>query len=575
MDREFSLVKFSPFDRIRFLTLAMTLALLLDGASGSLISTQAEEWDDSAPSAYSALGTASARGSLIQGIHLLKGAQNSYGSKQGFTLALAYTGEGFDPIITRAGDDQSGYTTRITLENVRWEGGSGISKAQQQMMLMAQFKSMLPQVTAVALDGGDDLSGGSSAGDMPAILTLRSTLPLSALVQVNSQSRVDIALSVEESSSKRRNQREQAEETSEKPKRGKISGLAAALRLPKRSTMPAETLIPLPKENKQRSAGQPEKTSLSNISAVELPPVMKLPKVSGIYKLELDPTIESGLKQAWQAYRQGNYNETIQYLKGYIASHPQRQDAHHLLAAAYLGQGDKAKAIEALEALTSGQSPYLPAVLDLLTLRIESGSWYLSDTLVKKALAQWPDHPDLRFYNGFLNEAQDKLDIARQEYIRALIVSPNHPFYHYRLAMVELKSQRYEAAQVELDRVLMVNPDNTDALKLKAYLANRTNDKDKAKQYYQQALRPDGMISYAGYLQESGQSEQARQLLKTALILAPGDADVWYNVGMMLAAQKDWDEAKLVMKQYLKLSAIIGPNAAKTAQANQILNQAH
>jgi tetratricopeptide (TPR) repeat protein len=326
------------------------------------------------------------------------------------------------------------------------------------------------------------------------------------------------------------------------------------------------------KQNTQRPL-KPEPSSLSGVSAVELPPVMKLPKVSGIYKLELDPTVESGLKQAWQAYRQGHYSETIQYLKGYLSSHPQRQEAQHLLSAAYLGQGDKPKAIESLEVLTSGQNPYLPAVLDLLTLRIESGSWYLSDTLVKKALIQWPDHPDLRFYNGFLNEAQDKLDTARQEYIRALIVSPNHPFYHYRLALVELKSQRDEAAQVELDRVLMVNPDNTDALKLKAYLANKNHETEKAKLYFQQSLRPDGMISYAGHLQTSGQPEQARQLLKTALILAPGDADVWYNVGMMLAAQKDWEEAKLVMKQYLKLSAISGPNAAKTAQANQILNQ--
>lgn len=569
MDREFSLVKFSPFTQIRSLALAMTLAILLNGASSILLSTRAEEWDDNSTS----------KGSLIQGIHLLKGAQNSNGknsdgknsnnTKQGFTLALAYTGEGFDPIITRSGDAQSGYTTRITLENVRWEGASGISKIQQQMMLMTQFKALLPQVTAVALDGGDGLSGVNSSGDIPAILTLRSTLPLSALVQVNSQSRVDIALFVEEANSKRIRKEQISAKTSDTPKRGKISGLAAALRLPKRSSVPTERLIPT------RQSAQPEKSSFSEVSAVELPPVMKLPKVSGIYKLELDPTIESGLKQAWQAYRHGNYSETIQYLKGYIASHPQRQDARHLLAAAYLGQGDKPKAIETLEALTTGQNPYLPAVLDLLTLRIESGSWYLSDTLVKKALALWPDHPDLRFYNGFLNEAQDKLDIARQEYIRALIVSPNHSFYHYRLAMVELKSQRYEAAQVELDRVLMVNPDNTDALKLKAYLANRSNDKDKAKQYYQQALHPDGLISYAGHLQESGQSEQARQLLKTAIILAPGDADVWYNVGMMLAAQKDWEEAKLVMKQYLKLSAISGPNAAKTAQANQILNQPH
>jgi tetratricopeptide (TPR) repeat protein len=558
MDRELPLLKMTLNKHRPMIALAMTLVLMLEVSASIRMAAQAEEWDEGNQQAYSALGAASANGSLIQGIHLLKGDSKQHQ----FTLALTYTGEGFDPIISKSGDAQSGYTTRITLENVFWESKSSISKAQQQMMLLAQFKQLLPHVTALALDGGE-----AETSNIPAILTLRSTLPISALVQVNSRSRVEIGLSVED---------HLAQEASGKPKRGRISGLAAALRLSKPPQIPEQTLAPMPKErvkqNTQRPL-KPEPSSLSGVSAVELPPVMKLPKVSGIYKLELDPTVESGLKQAWQAYRQGHYSETIQYLKGYLSSHPQRQEAQHLLSAAYLGQGDKPKAIESLEVLTSGQNPYLPAVLDLLTLRIESGSWYLSDTLVKKALIQWPDHPDLRFYNGFLNEAQDKLDTARQEYIRALIVSPNHPFYHYRLALVELKSQRDEAAQVELDRVLMVNPDNTDALKLKAYLANKNHETEKAKLYFQQSLRPDGMISYAGHLQTSGQPEQARQLLKTALILAPGDADVWYNVGMMLAAQKDWEEAKLVMKQYLKLSAISGPNAAKTAQANQILNQ--
>lgn len=288
-----------------------------------------------------------------------------------------------------------------------------------------------------------------------------------------------------------------------------------------------------------------------------------------IYTAVLRASADDPLRTAWDQYRSGQIDAASATLKQMLATTPTHRNARYLLALNHLTGHDRPAAVLELQKLisqTASDKPYLPAWLDLLSLEVDAGHFKESTQLLQKALKIWPEHPDFQYYEGLTQEVQGNLAQAQAAYLRALSIAPNHPMYHYRLALVELKAKHSQAAEQELQRVLMFNPENVEALKLLGFLAQKSNENELALKYYQQAIRPDTLIGFAALLQKENRPDLAAALLQTAELLEPNNADIQFNLGMLYADAKDAEATKRTLGHFMSLV----PDPAKDARIEKV-----
>ncbi len=290
-----------------------------------------------------------------------------------------------------------------------------------------------------------------------------------------------------------------------------------------------------------------------------------------IYALMASPKTDATLRQAWSDYRNGDLDDAASSVTTYLMNVPQSKVARYLHSLILMARNQRDSATMELRAVLDLDSGYLPALLDLITLRIDSGDFGEAARLVDKGLALWPHQPDLLYNQGLLLEAQGQLEEARKAYTHALAKSPNNLFYRYRLATVELKTNHPKAAEWELQRILLSNPDNIESLKILGFLSQRANHGKTALEYYQRALKPDAMINYAAILKRDKQNDAALSLLNAAEILAPKDPDIQYNLGMMYMELQDKKAAERTFNRFLLLAADSRRNDSRIEKVRKTL----
>lgn len=290
-----------------------------------------------------------------------------------------------------------------------------------------------------------------------------------------------------------------------------------------------------------------------------------------IYGVVTNPRTDSEIRKAWVDFREGRLDSATQALSGYLTRNPENKPARYLYASALMAKNERAQATQELQKILEIDSGYLPALIDLVTLRIEAGEFDASETLIQKGLGLWPNQPDLLYSQGLLLEAKGQLDGARNSYMRALSMAPNNLFYRYRLATVELKSNHAKAAEWELQRILLTHPDHVEALKIMGFLSQRANQTGTALEYYQRALKPDAMINYAALLKKNRGGEKAVALLNAAELLAPDDRDIQFNLGMMYVDLKEAKAAERALNRFLILAGSAEAGDSRVQKAKDAL----
>jgi Tfp pilus assembly protein PilF len=145
---------------------------------------------------------------------------------------------------------------------------------------------------------------------------------------------------------------------------------------------------------------------------------------------------------------------------------------------------------------------------------------------------------------------------AIQWYEKALAKSPDNSVYHYRLAMAALQNQQTTLAEQELSFLLQQRPDDSNALKMLAYIQQTKNHPERAKSYYQQMLKPDVLLNYALLLQNGKSAENQDDIYAfahTAELLAGNNLDVLYNISMLYLKLNRPTDAKRVLEQFIAL----------------------
>jgi len=132
------------------------------------------------------------------------------------------------------------------------------------------------------------------------------------------------------------------------------------------------------------------------------------------------------------------------------------------------------------------------------------------------------------------------------------------------LAYAEEGLENYEAAQAQIEPVLLMNPDHAPALNLKGILAYRNDDSPSAEKYFKRAIDSDpgygepytnlGMLSL-----ETDRPQDALKFFEKAFRLTPADFDIATNYHSYIGATADFISAELLARE----AAALYPNNQK------------
>ena len=126
------------------------------------------------------------------------------------------------------------------------------------------------------------------------------------------------------------------------------------------------------------------------------------------------------------------------------------------------------------------------------------------------------------------------------------------------MAYAEEGLENYEAAQVQIERVLLTDSGCAPALNLKGILAYRNDDCPSAEKYFKRAIHGDpgygepynnlGMLSL-----EADRPQEALNFFEKAFRLAPTDLDIATNYHTLIAGTAEYEKAESVAREAVTL----------------------
>jgi len=159
-------------------------------------------------------------------------------------------------------------------------------------------------------------------------------------------------------------------------------------------------------------------------------------------------------------------------------------------------------------------------------------------TLLETVLKEHPDHAPSHELLGLSLSALGEESEALHHLREATILWPDQPVYWINLAVLYLRQSRAEEAEKALNKSLDVQP-SAHALRLLALIRLDQNAGEDAVQLFRKALglAPDAVESwyYLGLAQQSlAHSEEALRCYEEALKRAPGDFHTQLQIGTLL-----------------------------------------
>jgi tetratricopeptide (TPR) repeat protein len=186
----------------------------------------------------------------------------------------------------------------------------------------------------------------------------------------------------------------------------------------------------------------------------------------------------------------------------------------------------------------SGFAEDNPAAFSQALEAFRAGQNRKAATLLETVLKEHPDHAPSHELLGLSLSALGEESEALRHLREATILWPDQPVYWINLAVFYLRQSRAEEAEKALNRSLDVQP-SAHALRLLALIRMDQNAVEDAAQLLRKALglAPDAVESwyYLGLAQQSlAHSEEALRCYEEALKRAPGDFYTHLQIGTVL-----------------------------------------
>lgn len=178
---------------------------------------------------------------------------------------------------------------------------------------------------------------------------------------------------------------------------------------------------------------------------------------------------------------------------------------------------------------------------------------------MNKALALDPENKET-YLESLAANLSEKGDPERglQTILELDLYQNDDPAARFTYARLAAYFQRFEVAEIAVDKLLEEYPRNEAYLALKADLLQTFNKSDEALKLIAKAAQQEDAseslrFTYGKLLGESGQSEKAKQVFEDLLLENPENPDVLFALGLLALEREDGQTAKSFFSQLLQM----------------------
>ena len=263
------------------------------------------------------------------------------------------------------------------------------------------------------------------------------------------------------------------------------------------------------------------------------------------------------------------------------------------LGAAYVAQGDHARALEAYDAALALRPASVVALRQAAAVAERHGELERSLSYWVRARKLAPDDPEVLLGFGRVCLKMDLLEDAGPALLRAAEMKPRDPAYQYTLAVAKVGKKQYEAAQALLEPLVAQRPGDAQlqyalgsVLYMQGHLAEagarlreslRLDRNQVASPYYLALVardlgreaeaieRLEGVLrrypdhassceALGGLMMNAGRYDEAERLLRRAVELSPKSVKANYQLGLLLArtGRKEEADTQLALAKSLR-----------------------
>ncbi|MDH3350442.1 MAG: sulfotransferase [Gammaproteobacteria bacterium] len=229
----------------------------------------------------------------------------------------------------------------------------------------------------------------------------------------------------------------------------------------------------------------------------------------------------------------GQGDEAIRTLRKAVAIDPEYAAAWQSLGHQLAVAGDEDGSRQAFQRHFELTTPH-PELVEAVRL-LRDGKLGKAERIVRDLLKQHPADvsairvlADIGIKMGQLKDASHLLE-------RCLELAPDLHAARHSYALVLMRRQKPEAAMLEAERLLLLEPDNPNFLTLKASILTRIGDQSEALEIYEKVLKhyPNqarAQMSYGHTLKTVGRLDEAIAAYKKCIRLSPEVGEAYWSL---------------------------------------------
>lgn len=275
---------------------------------------------------------------------------------------------------------------------------------------------------------------------------------------------------------------------------------------------------------------------------------------------QLSPNdVNARLKMAIIYYEKGEKDKTRRLFEEIIHDMPDSDRVQYFLGALRVENHDYASARQILAKVSRTSSFYEDAQVEIIRAYMQEGKFSLAETLAKARAAEFST--EFRFYDllASIHEKQGKLDLARNVLTSIATRFEGEWRYHAAYALFLDRQSDWQAAILEMRKVLALDPTNVSALNYIGYTyAEQGIRLSEARRLLDKAiaLDPD-----SGFLHDSlgwvyfrmAKTKRARSFLERANRLSPHEPTILVHLGELYLVLKDNEQATRMFEEAVDL----------------------
>lgn len=261
-------------------------------------------------------------------------------------------------------------------------------------------------------------------------------------------------------------------------------------------------------------------------------------------------------------FKKGDFRRAIAYLSEAIKRDQGSSKLWRNLGSSYAMGDDFDNAILCFERALKRNPADIKSLYNLSLVHSWKGTLEDAESAAKKGLKIDPKHAGLHSSLGNIYVDENKEDEALQEYNTALQLNPKDPVTRFNLGGLHFKRRELKEAEKAYVKVLELNPTDVEAAQNLAavyILQDRMADAEKLNKWViKQKPKDEDTLENAYFnlgliYDRQTKLEQALNMYKLALQVAPWDAAAYVNAAVILERLKRTSEALAFWEKYQRL----------------------